>query len=62
MKDVKQIAVVGAGLMGHGIAQAFAQKGYSVSVYDLNDSILDQAFHNIKSNLNTFVVLLRSHQ
>ena len=55
MKDVKQIAVVGAGLMGHGIAQAFAQKGYSVSVYDLNDSILDQAFHNIKSNLNTFV-------
>ena len=55
MKDVRQIAVVGAGLMGHGIAQTFAQKGYLVSVYDLNKDILDQAFHNIKSNLDTFV-------
>lgn len=41
--------------MGHGIAQTFAQKGYLVSVYDLNKDILDQAFHNIKSNLDTFV-------
>ena len=55
MKDVRQIAVVGAGVMGHGIAQTFAQKGYLVSVYDLNKDILDQAFHNIKSNLDTFV-------
>jgi len=30
------IAVVGAGIMGHGIAQAFAQKGYPVSLYDVN--------------------------
>jgi 3-hydroxyacyl-CoA dehydrogenase len=55
LKDVRQIAVVGAGLMGHGIAQTFAQKGYLVSVYDLNKDILNQAFHNIKSNLYTFV-------
>jgi len=41
--------------MGHGIAQAFAQKDYSVTVYDLNDCILDRAFHNIESNLSTFV-------
>ena len=55
MKDIRKIAVVGAGLMGHGIAQAFAQKGYPVNVYDISKDILDQARDNIKSNLSTFV-------
>jgi 3-hydroxybutyryl-CoA dehydrogenase len=55
LKDVKQIAVVGAGLMGHGIAQAFAQKDYSVTLYDLNRSILERALSQIQSNLETFV-------
>ena len=30
----ERIAVVGAGLMGHGIAQIFAAAGHSVSIYD----------------------------
>jgi len=55
LEDISQIAVVGAGLMGHGIAQAFAQKGYPVNVYDMSKDILDQARDNIKSNLSTFV-------
>jgi 3-hydroxybutyryl-CoA dehydrogenase len=41
--------------MGHGIAQSFAQKAYSVTLYDLNDSILEGALSQIRSNLETFV-------
>jgi 3-hydroxybutyryl-CoA dehydrogenase len=55
LRDIKQIAVVGAGLMGHGIAQSFAQKAYSVTLYDLNESILERALSQIRSNLETFV-------
>jgi 3-hydroxybutyryl-CoA dehydrogenase len=54
---IREIAVVGSGLMGHGIGQAFAQKDYSVTLYDLNHSILERALSRIKSNLETFVEL-----
>jgi 3-hydroxybutyryl-CoA dehydrogenase len=55
LKEIKQITVVGAGLMGHGIAQSFAQKTYPVTLYDLNGSILERALSQIRSNLETFV-------
>lgn len=55
LKDVRQIAVVGAGLMGHGIAQVFAQKNYSVTLYDINRTFLESALSQIRSNLETFV-------
>lgn len=55
MREIRQIAVVGAGLMGHGIGQTFAQKGYSVILYDLNQSILERALVQIRSNIETFV-------
>mgnify|MGYP001054806248 CR=1 FL=1 len=55
MREIRQIAVTGAGLMGHGIAQAFAQKGYSVTLYDLNNSILQGALSQIRSNMETYV-------
>ena len=41
--------------MGHGIAQSFAQKGYSVTLFDLHDSILERALSQIRSNIETFV-------
>jgi 3-hydroxybutyryl-CoA dehydrogenase len=55
LEEIREIAVVGAGLMGHGIAQAFAQKDYLVTLYDLNHAILEKAFSQIRSNLETFV-------
>ena len=55
LSGIRQIAVIGAGLMGHGIAQAFAQKDYSVTLYDLNVSILKTALSQIQSNLGPFV-------
>ena len=55
MREIRQIAVVGAGLMGHGIGQNFAQKGYSAILYDLNQSILERALIQIRTNIETFV-------
>ena len=47
----EHIAVVGAGLMGHGIAQVFACRGHEVSLTDVNDRILATALDNIRANL-----------
>ncbi len=52
---IKKVTVVGAGIMGHGIAQLFAQKGCSVMLYDINDNILNSAIEKIKSNLRLYI-------
>jgi len=52
-KDVKTAVVVGAGVMGHSIAQVFAQHGIEVGIVDTNDKLLDRAVALIQSNLNT---------
>lgn len=46
-----KITVIGAGLMGHGIAQVFAGKGYPVTLMDLNEDLLVNALKNIRLNL-----------
>jgi 3-hydroxybutyryl-CoA dehydrogenase len=51
MADSLRVAVIGAGLMGHGIAQIFASKGHTVSLTDVNDDILRKASENIRANL-----------
>ena len=51
--DVKRVVVVGAGVMGHSIAQVFAQGGIEVGLVDVNNQTLEHATHLIKSNLNT---------
>ena len=55
LNGIRQIAVIGAGLMGHGIAQAFARMDYSVTLYDLKDSILERAIAQIRNNLEPFI-------
>jgi len=40
MSDKLRIGVIGAGLMGHGIAQVFASAGHAVSVYDPSEASL----------------------
>ena len=49
--QIERIAVVGAGLMGHGIAQEFALAGYQVRLHDLSDDRLRAALTNIRANL-----------
>jgi 3-hydroxybutyryl-CoA dehydrogenase len=51
-EDIRNIAVIGAGLMGHGIAQVFASKNYNVHLLDVNDELLAKAMGNIRSNLS----------
>ncbi|NTF98448.1 3-hydroxyacyl-CoA dehydrogenase family protein [Rhizobium rhizogenes] len=52
MSDTKKkIAVIGAGLMGHGIAQVFAVAGHSVAVFDAHQPALDTLRSRIAKNL-----------
>jgi len=51
MSKIENIAVIGAGLMGHGIAQIFAIRGYLVTLMDIKDELLFKAIENIRSNL-----------
>jgi 3-hydroxybutyryl-CoA dehydrogenase len=53
MSGIKKVAVIGAGTMGHSLAQVFAQGGYTVWLADMNDAILSRARHMIASNLKT---------
>ncbi len=49
---MKNIAVIGSGTMGNGIAHVFAQHGYSVSLIDINQDALDRAMATISKNLD----------
>ena len=51
MRARARIAVIGAGLMGHGIAQVFALAGHDVTIYDAVTSTLDSARARILTNL-----------
>src|SRR5918911_1678733 len=46
-----RIAVIGAGLMGHGIAQVFAVAGHHVGVYDAVEASLASLHERIRNNL-----------
>lgn len=51
--EAKKIVVIGAGVMGHGIAQAFAQGGCRVTLVDLDEEALKKASKLVKSSLET---------
>ena len=51
-EHVKNIAVVGAGTMGNGIAHVFAQYGFSVVLHDIKQEFIDRGLNTIKSNLD----------
>ncbi|MBN1277190.1 MAG: 3-hydroxyacyl-CoA dehydrogenase family protein [Deltaproteobacteria bacterium] len=51
MPEISNITIIGAGLMGHGISQIFASRGYPVTLMDLNHDLLSSALKNIRSNL-----------
>ena len=52
---MKNIAVIGAGAMGNGIAHAFAQSGYKVQLVDVNKEALNKALLTISKNLDRMV-------
>ena len=52
---IEKIGVVGAGTMGHGIAQVSAQAGFEVIVRDISDELVQAGLNRIKSNLERSV-------
>ena len=52
---MKNIAVIGAGAMGNGIAHTFAQSGYKVQLIDVNKTALTHAAQTISKNLDRMI-------
>ncbi|QUG40246.1 3-hydroxyacyl-CoA dehydrogenase family protein [Psychrobacillus sp. INOP01] len=51
----EKVTVLGAGTMGHGIAQLYAQAGYDVSMFDIKDEFLESAMTRISDNLDMLI-------
>jgi 3-hydroxybutyryl-CoA dehydrogenase len=52
---MKDVAVIGSGTMGNGIAQVFAQNGWAVALIDVSEPALDKALKTIRTNLDRMV-------
>jgi 3-hydroxybutyryl-CoA dehydrogenase len=52
---MNNIAVIGAGTMGNGIAHVFAQSGYKVNLIDISEAALEKAVATISKNLDRMV-------
>jgi 3-hydroxybutyryl-CoA dehydrogenase len=57
IQEINHIGVLGAGLMGHGIAQVFASAGYNVNIFDADAAVLEKAKDKIAANFNVFIQL-----
>ena len=53
--EIKNITVLGSGIMGHGIAQVSAMAGYNVVLRDIEQKFLDKAMEKIKWSLDKLV-------
>ncbi|MBT8299941.1 MAG: 3-hydroxybutyryl-CoA dehydrogenase [Maribacter sp.] len=52
---MKNIAVIGAGTMGNGIAHVFAQNGYRVNLIDISEKSLERGLNTIIRNLDRMI-------
>ena len=52
---MNNITIIGAGTMGNGIAHAFAQKNYSVTIVDISEDSLERGISTISKNLDRMV-------
>lgn len=53
--EIKTVAIVGAGIMGHGIAQVCAMNGFEVRLTDIDKTYLQEALEKINASLTRFV-------
>jgi 3-hydroxybutyryl-CoA dehydrogenase len=60
--EIKKVCVLGAGLMGSGIAQVSAQAGYQVTLRDIEQRFIDSGMNIIKKNLGNDVKKGRKSQ
>ncbi len=52
MQKIQNITIIGAGTMGNGIAQVFAQNEHQVILCDINDAAIERGMATIQSNLD----------
>lgn len=52
---IRNVCVVGAGVMGSGISHVFAQAGYDVVIVDVAENVLEKSVNSIKANLGRSV-------
>ena len=52
---IKEVAVIGAGTMGNGIAHVFAMNGFKTRIVDVNEKQLEKAMATIQKNLERMV-------
>ena len=52
---MKNVAVIGAGTMGNGIAHTFAQSGFKVQLIDVSESALKRGVETISKNLDRMI-------
>jgi 3-hydroxybutyryl-CoA dehydrogenase len=57
VNDIQHIGVLGAGLMGHAIAQVFASAGYRINIYDADIAMIEKAKERIAANFDVFIQL-----
>jgi 3-hydroxybutyryl-CoA dehydrogenase len=55
LEQIRKVCVVGAGVMGSGIAQVFAQAGYDVVMVDVAEEFLQKGMSSIRANLERAV-------
>lgn len=53
--EIKNIAVIGSGTMGNGIAHVFAQYNFNVFLVDISEEILNKALNTISTNLDRMI-------
>lgn len=54
LDEIRKIMIVGAGTMGHGMAQVFATEGYDVSLFSRTRETLDRAMVLMETSLGVF--------
>lgn len=52
MVEIRRVAVIGAGTMGHGIAQVAAMAGYRVALQDTTEELVQRGLDRIRQNLD----------
>ena len=56
MAEIRRVAVIGAGTMGHGIAQVAAMAGYHVALRDTTEELVQRGLDRIRQNLDDGVM------
>ncbi len=54
LEEMRNISVIGAGIMGHGLALTYALGGYQVILNDVSDTILDAALEQVRDILELY--------